>query len=182
MEEHFYAPRARPQRLRLSYRTVNADRETLLHPVVLGARTDAVGDPGAGPLGRLTETLDRRLRPGRSAGSITQEGRRLAGSPRHADGRTRGVTRPPRGGLSGSRFREGDAMTQAAIDEARIGEFMGRMAGYMTAVRWCSGACSERARPLARWRRSQDRRRSRYGYGCHPGWCGNGLTAKSPVA
>jgi hypothetical protein len=31
------------------------------------------------------------------------------------------------------------AMTQAAIDEARMGEFMGRIAGYMTGGALCFG-------------------------------------------
>ena len=70
-----------------------------------------------------------------------------------------------------------------AIDEARMGEFMGRMAGYMTGGALCFGVWLGDElglyRSLAAGPKTADDVAG--ATGCHPGWCGNGLTAKSPA-
>ena len=75
-------------------------------------------------------------------------------------------------------------MTQAAIDEARMGEFMGRMAGYMTGGALCFGVWLGDELGLYRSlaegaKTAENPRRLR---GATLGWCESGLTAKSRVA
>lgn len=72
----------------------------------------------------------------------------------------------------------------AAIDEARMGEFMGRMAGYMSGGALCCGVWLGDEVGLYRSLAEGPKTAEDFtaATGATRGWCGNAPTAKSPVA